>query len=161
MALIALDELTAEPRPRPGPPGPTLLDYDADELTALLADRAQAAYRGRQLFAALHQRFIAEWEQATELPARLRAELAGAYRLSPGELVVEAASSDGTRKRLLRLSDGQQIETVAIPSTSPAGHRRVSVCVSTQAGCAMACTFCATGMMGFARHLTAGEIVDQ
>src|SRR5918992_325757 len=113
------------------------------------------------LFAAIHQRAIADWKHASELPARLRAELAEAYRLTPSELVVEAASGDGTRKRLLRLWDGQEIETVAIPSTSPAGHRRVSVCVSTQAGCAMACTFCATGMMGFARHLTAGEIVDQ
>jgi 23S rRNA (adenine2503-C2)-methyltransferase len=70
-------------------------------------------------------------------------------------------SKDGTRKRLVRLVDGQEIETVAIPATSPEGARRMSVCVSTQAGCAMACTFCATGKMGFARHLTPGEIVDQ
>jgi 23S rRNA (adenine2503-C2)-methyltransferase len=142
-------------------PRPSLLDYASEEMAELLAAKGEAAYRARQLFAALHQRFITDWNDATELPTGLRARLRQAYRIGASELVTEATSVDGTRKRLLRLWDGQEIESVAIPSTSPAGHRRVSVCVSTQAGCAMACAFCATGMMGFARHLTAGEIVDQ
>ena len=138
-----------------------LLDQEVDGLAEILSAEGQPAYRARQLFGALHQRFVGDWESVSEFPAPLRARLAERYRLSAGELVLEAASTDGTRKRLLRLGDGQEIETVAIPSTSPQGHRRLSVCVSTQAGCAMACTFCATGQMGFARHLTAGEIIDQ
>jgi 23S rRNA (adenine2503-C2)-methyltransferase len=156
-----LDVLNPGARAREDAPRPVLLDYTADELGGLLAARGEPAYRGRQLFGALHQRLVSDWEQLAELPARLRAELAAEFRLLPGELVVEATSRDRTRKRLLRLWDGQEIETVAIPSISSAGRQRVSVCVSTQAGCAMACTFCATGMMGFARNLTPGEIVDQ
>jgi 23S rRNA (adenine2503-C2)-methyltransferase len=97
----------------------------------------------------------------TDLPARLRSALAERYRITSGELVVQALSKDGTRKRLVRLAEGQEIETVAIPATSPEGAKRISVCVSTQAGCAMACTFCATGRMGLARNLTVGEVVDQ
>ena len=90
----------------------------------------------------------------TTLPKGLRERLTERFALIPAELVAEARSADGTRKRLLRLRDGQEIEAVAIPSVSPRGRRRVTVCVSTQAGCAMACTFCATGQMGLARQLT-------
>jgi 23S rRNA (adenine2503-C2)-methyltransferase len=113
------------------------------------------------VFRALHKRWVAGWEQCTELPGELRARLAERYRVLSGEPVAQAVSRDGTRKRLVRLWDGQDIETVAIPATSPEGTDRLSVCVSTQAGCAMACTFCATGRMGLARNLTPGEIVDQ
>ena len=161
MATAPIDFPLAERRPGSAPPKPTLLDYAPDALAELVAAEGVASYRAGQLFGALHRRLISEWEQARELPAKLRAQLSERYRLAPSEPVLEATSMDGTRKRLLRLWDGQEIETVAIPSTSPRGRRRVSVCVSTQAGCAMACTFCATGMMGLARHLTAGEIVDQ
>jgi 23S rRNA (adenine2503-C2)-methyltransferase len=97
----------------------------------------------------------------TDLPRRLRTALAERYRIQSGDLVVQAVSRDGTRKRLVRLAEGQEIETVAIPATSSEGAKRLSVCVSTQAGCAMACTFCATGRMGLARNLTVGEVVDQ
>src|SRR5215216_817312 len=161
MASFPVDILRPRPQPTVAPPKPSLLDYELAELEAILSAEGQAPYRAGQLFSALHQRRITDWEQASDLPGELRARLRGRYRMSASEVVLEATSSDGTRKRLLRLWDGQEIETVAIPSTSPRGQRRVSVCVSTQAGCAMACTFCATGMMGFARHLTAGEIVDQ
>jgi 23S rRNA (adenine2503-C2)-methyltransferase len=149
------------PAGRTAPPRPTLLDYSGERLAELVAELGAPAFRARQLFAALHGRQVERWEQLAELPAGLRETLAARYRLAPGELVLEAKSEDGTRKRLLRLWDDQEVEAVAIPSTSPKAHRRVSVCVSTQAGCAMACTFCATGMMGLARNLTAGEIVDQ
>jgi 23S rRNA (adenine2503-C2)-methyltransferase len=161
MGRLQLDTIEAGSRSGRAPARPTLLDYSQDELGELLLAEGQAPFRARQLFGALHQRWITEWEQAAELPAALRARLGERFRLAPGQLVAEARSSDGTRKRLLRLWDGQEIETVAIPSTSPKRHRRVSACVSTQAGCAMACGFCATGMMGFARNLSAGEIVDQ
>ena len=140
---------------------PCALDLGPDELAELLGELGQPAYRGRQVFRALHKRRAGSWDECTELAADLRARLAERYRVRSGELVVQALSQDGTRKRLVRLTDGQEIETVAIPATSPEGARRLSVCVSTQAGCAMACTFCATGRMGLARNLTPGEIVDQ
>jgi len=140
---------------------PCALDLDQRALTTLLTDLGQPAYRARQIYRALNGRLVASWEECTDLPARLRADLAGRYRVLSGDLVVQAVSKDGTRKRLVRLADGQDIETVAIPATSPEGAKRLSVCVSTQAGCAMACTFCATGRMGLARNLTIGEVVDQ
>ncbi|MCC7104234.1 MAG: 23S rRNA (adenine(2503)-C(2))-methyltransferase RlmN [Chloroflexi bacterium] len=140
---------------------PTLLDSDQAELGERLRALGEPPFRAKQLYAALHHRLADEWSMLLELPKTLRGRLAAEYRLRPSELVTELVSRDGTRKRLLRLSDGQEIETVAIPATSPQEKRRLSVCVSTQAGCAMACTFCATGTMGLARNLTPGEIVDQ
>jgi len=140
---------------------PCALDLDQPALRAALAELGEPAYRARQVYRALHGRLVSSWEACTDLPARLRTALGERYRAVAADLVVQALSRDGTRKRLLRLADGQEIETVAIPATSPEGARRLSVCVSTQAGCAMACTFCATGRMGLARNLTPGEIVDQ
>jgi 23S rRNA (adenine2503-C2)-methyltransferase len=140
---------------------PCALDLKLPALTDALVGLGTPPYRARQVFRALHGRLVDSWEACTDLPARLRDRLAERFRVLAGELVVQAVSTDGTRKRLIRLADGQEIETVAIPATSPEGSRRLSVCVSTQAGCAMACTFCATGRMGLARNLTAGEIVDQ
>ena len=140
---------------------PCALDLDLERVAALFEALGQPPYRARQAFRALHQRWVATWDECTELPSAVRRELAARYRVASGETVAQARSDDGTRKRLVRLADGQEIESVAIPATSPEGARRLSVCVSTQAGCAMACTFCATGRMGFARHLTPGEIVDQ
>src|SRR3712207_5017156 len=145
----------------PAVPLPCALDYDEPGLAAMLAALGQPGYRARQRFRALHRRWVADGAEVTDLPGELRARLAERCRLRSGDLVVQAVSQDGTRKRLVRLADGQEIETVAIPATSPEGARRVSVCVSTQAGCAMACTFCVTGRMGLARNLTPGDIVDQ
>jgi 23S rRNA (adenine2503-C2)-methyltransferase len=140
---------------------PCILDLDLSALQAALAELGQPAYRARQVYKALHSRLVGSWDEMTDLPTRLRAALAERFRITSGELVVQAVSRDGTRKRLVRLAEGQEIETVAIPATSPEGAKRISVCVSTQAGCAMACTFCATGRMGLARNLTVGEVVDQ
>jgi 23S rRNA (adenine2503-C2)-methyltransferase len=140
---------------------PCILDLDLPALQAALTELGQPGYRAKQVYKALHSRLVGSWDEMTDLPARLRAALAERYRIISGDLVVQAESQDGTRKRLVRLAEGQEIETVAIPATSPEGAKRISVCVSTQAGCAMACTFCATGRMGLARNLTVGEVVDQ
>jgi 23S rRNA (adenine2503-C2)-methyltransferase len=140
---------------------PCVLDLDGSALQTVMADLGEPAYRAKQLFKALHGRLVGSWDEITDLPGRLRAALAERFRLQSGELVVQARSKDGTRKRLVRLAEGQEIETVAIPATSPEGAKRLSICVSTQAGCAMACTFCATGRMGLARNLTVGEVIDQ
>ncbi|MFN8523584.1 MAG: 23S rRNA (adenine(2503)-C(2))-methyltransferase RlmN [Chloroflexota bacterium] len=140
---------------------PLGLDLDAQGWVEALAQRGLPAYRARQVFDALHRRRLADWSDLSELPRAARDWLGEHYRPISGALVTQAVSRDGTRKRLVRLADGQDVETVAIPSRSPAGSSRLSVCVSTQAGCAMACTFCATGDMGLARNLSHGEIVDQ
>src|SRR2546428_1197929 len=96
--------------------------------------------------------------ELTDLPKPLREALAASFRWSAVELVREEASADGeTRKALLRLADGHHIESVLMPHHGA----RNAVCVSTQAGCPMACAFCATGEMGLVRDLTVGEIVDQ
>src|SRR5204862_5111891 len=96
------------------------------------------------------------WSEATELPLALRAELEAAFPLPRLAAEVEQVSADGTRKYLWRLGDGEAIESVLIPS----GGRR-TLCISSQAGCALKCAFCAMGRMGYRRNLTPFEIVGQ
>ena len=131
----------------------TRFDHELDSLQALLG--GQPAYRARQVWDGLHQRMV-EPEAMTELPKALRARVQEA--LPPAlELVTEAVSEKGeTVKSLWRLEGGAAIETVLMLYPD-----RATVCVSTQAGCAMGCGFCATGQAGFERHLTRGEIVEQ
>jgi 23S rRNA (adenine2503-C2)-methyltransferase len=140
-----------------------LLGLFPEELEALLAEHHQPPYRARQLFAWLHQRSQLDPERMTDLPASLRAWLQARVRDDLSEEVRRLHSVDGlTVKLLLRLHDGQLIEAVEM-NTLPAetiGGRR-TVCVSTQAGCALGCVFCVTGQFGFARNLDAGEIVEQ
>ncbi|MGE3267204.1 MAG: 23S rRNA (adenine(2503)-C(2))-methyltransferase RlmN [Chloroflexota bacterium] len=159
LPLLAITPDVAQPRAATALP--CVLDLNLPALEAVMGEIGEKPFRARQLYAALHSRLVSSWDEIPVLPAKLRAALSERYRLQSGELVVQAVSKDGTRKRLVRLAEGQEIETVAIPATSPEGAKRLSVCVSTQAGCAMACTFCATGRMGLARNLTVGEIVDQ
>ena len=122
------------------------------------------SYRARQLVAGVHRRHARTWDELTDIPRALRSELESRYRLTALEPRSQQCSADGTVKLLLATWDGHPIETVQIPagehgSTGP--HTRLTVCVSSQAGCALACTFCATGQMGFSRNLTVGEIVEQ
>ncbi len=122
------------------------------------------AYRARQLVAAVHRRHVRNWDDLSDIPRALRAELQERYRLAALDPRAEQCSADGTIKLLLATWDGHAIETVQIPageSGTAADHTRLTVCVSSQAGCALACTFCATGQMGFTRNLTVGEIVEQ
>ena len=145
-------------RLRPRPTMRTLAqDLTPRELEGLLAELEQPRYRARQVFHWLHARNATSWDQMTDVPAALRSRLAERLDVEPGAVIADQRSADGTRKLLIRLRDGQTIETVGIPTR----EGRLTVCVSTQAGCAMACGFCATGEMGLARNLTAGEIVSQ
>ncbi len=121
-----------------------------------LAARGEPAYRLRQILPRLWQRPVARWSDATDLPAPLRAALDEAFPLRRLELRAHQLSSDGTQKFLWKLDDGEAIESVLIPE----GKRR-TLCISSQAGCALGCVFCATGRMGFRRNLTAGEIAGQ
>ena len=138
----------------------SILDLAPAEARVRLSDWAAGLglpeYRIRQLHPRLWDRPVARWSDATELPAELRARLDREWPLPRLELVTEQQSSDGTRKFLWRLGDGETIESVLIPS----GARR-TLCISSQAGCALGCVFCATGRMGFRRNLTPFEIVGQ
>ena len=125
-------------------------------LTRWVAERGLPRYRADQLMRRLWVAPLETWEQATELPATLRAELAQVHPLLRLREDVIQQSTDGTRKYLWRLADGEAIESVLIPS----GGRR-TLCISSQAGCALRCAFCATGLMGYRRNLTPFEIAGQ
>jgi 23S rRNA (adenine2503-C2)-methyltransferase len=142
---------------------PDLTSCSSSELQALVSAMGLPAYRARQIRAATLQRLVTSFDEMAELPAALRYRLADRFSISPAVCVVELDSADGTtRKTLLRLHDGELVETVLMryPETSR-GRGRNTVCVSTQAGCAMNCSFCATGQQGFRRNLSSGEIVAQ
>jgi 23S rRNA (adenine2503-C2)-methyltransferase len=136
---------------------PSLTRYDAtrDDVAALLASWDEPRYRAAQVWSGLWEQRAA-LEEISTLPHPLRARLADALPLAFDVAFEPAASRDGTRKWLWRAPDGAQVETVLMPYA-----RRATVCISSQAGCAMGCTFCATGQAGFERHLTTGEILEQ
>jgi 23S rRNA (adenine2503-C2)-methyltransferase len=138
----------------------TILDLGPDQasaaLDAWLAQRAEPAYRLSQLTPRLWQRPARAWAEATELPRLLRDALDAAWPLPRLLLETSQRSADGTEKFLWRLPDGEAIESVLIPE----GSRR-TLCISSQAGCPLGCTFCATGAMGFRRNLAVWEIVAQ
>ncbi|MEX2465736.1 MAG: 23S rRNA (adenine(2503)-C(2))-methyltransferase RlmN [Gemmatimonadota bacterium] len=137
-----------------------LLSLTPDELRATLADhfaeRGQPAYRVTQVTGWIFERLASHIDEMTNLPVDERAALAERFTLAEPEAAKIAVSSDGTVKHLWRLADGELVESVLIPT-----DRRLTLCISSQAGCAMGCTFCATGWGGFSRQLTAGEIVAQ
>ena len=121
-----------------------------------LGHHGEPPYRLRQVFPRLWQRPVSRWADVTDLPASLRAALDEAFPLRRLTLATRQVSSDGTEKFLWTLDDGEAIESVLIPE----GKRR-TLCISSQAGCALGCVFCATGRMGFRRNLSAGEIAGQ
>lgn len=149
-----------------------------EEWSATLASWGEPSYRGRQVFRWIHQRGEFDPRAMTDLPLSLRERLAGELAGLPLAPTLERPSDDGTRKLLLRLDDGREIETVLIPqlvdavldddAESDAVHESglvpgdvVTQCISSQVGCAMACAFCASGVAGLKRHLSAAEIVAQ
>lgn len=129
---------------------------DAAGLSSALTARGEPAFRAKQVVAWLYDRLVGSFEEMTDLPARLRSDLASSYTIDHPESVEVQRSADGTRKYLWRLGDGVLVESVGIPAGD-----RLTVCFSTQAGCAMGCSFCATGRGGFVRDLQPGEMVWQ
>ncbi|MFM8566378.1 MAG: 23S rRNA (adenine(2503)-C(2))-methyltransferase RlmN [Gemmatimonadota bacterium] len=125
-------------------------------LRAFLESEGEPGYRAGQIMARLWARPVATFDEMSDLPVRLRSRLADAFTLPRLSLVTSQASTDGTRKFLFQLADGQMIETVAIPDRD-----RLTFCISSQAGCALRCAFCATGAMGFVRNLAVHEIAGQ
>jgi 23S rRNA (adenine2503-C2)-methyltransferase len=135
----------------------SLYDLKFDELQSALQDWGEAAFRAKQIWEWLYVRLVDSYDAMTSLPKPLRDRLAAAYPLGRLASKVDLLSSDGwTRKILFALPDQAKIETVLMEYDT-----RNTVCISTQAGCAMGCTFCATGQGGFQRNLTSGEIVEQ
>jgi 23S rRNA (adenine2503-C2)-methyltransferase len=140
-----------------------LLSLTLPELQQWLVERGEAPFRAKQIYHWLYQHLATGFQEMTNLPQALREQLA--QEASIGPMVVRSelhSKDDRTRKVLLELGDGKLIESVLM-LYPPIGENnaRATVCVSTQAGCAFGCTFCATGQMGFDRHLSAGEIVAQ
>lgn len=129
---------------------------DMDDLRGLMQELGQPAFRAKQLNEWLHGKNVCSFDSMTNLPAALREELAKHFSFNVPTEVMRQVSKDGSRKYLLQFPDGTSVETVGMPSRS-----RLAVCVSTQAGCAMGCAFCATGLAGLTRSLTAQEMVDQ
>jgi 23S rRNA (adenine2503-C2)-methyltransferase len=134
-----------------------LTPADADAtLGAFFRDRGEPLYRARQVARRLWQAPVRSFADITELPVSLREALEQSFELPELAIATQQVSADGTRKFLFRLADGEAIETVSIPDAD-----RLTLCISSQAGCALQCAFCATGKMGFTRNLEPYEIACQ
>jgi 23S rRNA (adenine2503-C2)-methyltransferase len=135
---------------------PDLRSLSLDALGRFLAGLGEKPYRARQIHRWLHQKGAASLDEMTDLPVALRRLLVERARLDTLELADERRSADGTIKWKWRTPDGRFVESVYMPEQG-----RKTLCVSSQVGCALGCTFCLTGTMGLLRNLTPGEIVDQ
>jgi len=133
-----------------------LLEFDLDGLAAFCERLGEKRFRATQLFRWIHQKGAADFNAMSDLAKSLRDKLAGVATVSPLAVVSEQASTDGTIKWLFDVGGGNAVETVFIPEDD-----RGTLCVSSQAGCAVGCRFCSTGHQGFSRNLTTGEIVAQ
>lgn len=134
-----------------------LYNLTFDELTTFLVELKEPKYRAKQIWEWLYKNYAPTFDHMSNLPKPLREKLAQKANLGIQKPIVTQESQDGqTTKVLFRLADGQYIETVLMRY-----EERNTICMSSQAGCAMGCVFCATGQMGFIRNLTVGEIVNQ
>jgi 23S rRNA (adenine2503-C2)-methyltransferase len=133
-----------------------LLELAPEEIVSLVESFGQPAYRGRQLAAWIYLKGVADFAAMSDLPRDLRDTLSAQAVVKPPTLHQRLVSRDGSAKLILRLEDGQMIQSVVMPERD-----RLTLCVSTQVGCGYGCAFCLTGTMGLVRNLTAGEIVGQ
>jgi 23S rRNA (adenine2503-C2)-methyltransferase len=133
-----------------------LLDLDAAGMAAFVAGIGEKPFRARQVLRWVHRAGESEFEQMSDLARTVRQRLAETAEVTPPRMVRDATAADGTRKWLLDVGNANAVETVFIPEES-----RGTLCVSTQAGCTMACRFCSTGRQGFNRNLTTAEIIGQ
>ena len=138
-------------------PDPALLDLSREELARFVQDHGEPGFRAQQIWQAVYREFACSYEAITTLPLLLRRSLAAELPLGALSPIESIKSADGdTCKVLFRLADGETIEAVLMRYA-----QRRTICVSTQVGCAVGCSFCATGKGGLVRNLTAGEIVEQ
>jgi 23S rRNA (adenine2503-C2)-methyltransferase len=146
------------------PAKPALTGETLESLTERLRARGEPAFRAKQILEWLYKKRVRSWDEMSNLSKPLRAWLAETFELMPATLVLNRQSHDVTDKLLLELGDRSLIETVIIRAPQEGvgvDHSRKTICISTQVGCAMACAFCASGLAGFKRDLSAGEIVAQ
>ena len=146
------------------PAKPALTGETLAMLTARLTASGEPAFRAQQILDWVYKKRARRWDDMTNLPKPLRGWLAETFTLLPAELVLNKVSNDVTDKLLLELEDHSLIETVIIRVPQDGvglDHSRKTICISTQVGCAMACVFCASGLAGLKRDLSAGEIVAQ
>lgn len=134
-----------------------LKDYSPDDLVVFLSGLGKERFRAGQLLRWIYPRGVTDFAEMTDLSRELREDLAARTFVSDWSAEVVETSTDGTRKYLFRLDDGQTVETVRIPMEAG----RTTLCVSTQVGCAMGCSFCLTGSFGLVRNLRPSEIVNQ
>ncbi len=133
-----------------------LMGHDRQALEAYFSSLGEKVFRATQVLKWVHQRGVYEFSSMTDLSKTLRASLSGQAAFVVPEIINDQISEDGTRKWLLRLEDGNSIETVFIPESG-----RGTLCISSQVGCALNCSFCATARQGFNRNLAAAEIIGQ
>jgi 23S rRNA (adenine2503-C2)-methyltransferase len=133
-----------------------LLDFDLKGLTVFCASLGEKSFRATQLFRWIHQKGAADFEQMTDLAKPLRSKLAKTAHLQSLKIISQQESADGTIKWLFDVGAGDAVEAVFIPE-----ENRGTLCISSQAGCAVGCRFCSTGHQGFSRNLTTGEIIAQ
>ena len=133
-----------------------LLDYDREGLTQYLSDIGEKPFRARQLLKWIHQSGTADFAGMSDLAKSLRGTLSSVARIEAPRVMRDHVSADGTRKWLLSVGEQNGIESVFIPEAN-----RGTLCVSSQVGCALACTFCSTGRQGFNRNLSVAEIIGQ
>lgn len=127
-----------------------------EDLQDLVKELGQPAFRAKQLNEWIHDKNVCSFDEMTNLPAALREKLSERFSFNVPVELVKQVSKDGSRKYLLQFSDGVSVETVGMPN-----RNKLAVCISSQAGCAMGCAFCATGLAGLSRSLMAQEMVDQ
>ncbi|KAB2954693.1 23S rRNA (adenine(2503)-C(2))-methyltransferase RlmN [Heliorestis acidaminivorans] len=132
-----------------------------EEIGDYLQRHGHPKYRGKQIFAWLQAQAVVNSEEMTDLPQSLRKEIVEEKLLKPLQIEKKQISRDGTEKYLWKLEDNEFIETVLMPYQRQQSRQRVTLCLSTQVGCPLACKFCATGKEGFTRNLTTAEIVGQ
>ena len=133
-----------------------LLDLDADGMTAWFAAQGEKPFRAKQVLRWIHRSGVADFDAMTDIAKSLREKLKAKAVVMPPTVVSDKISDDGTRKFLIDVGNGNAVETVFIPEDD-----RGTLCVSTQAGCALDCAFCSTGKQGFNRNLTVAEIIGQ
>lgn len=166
MNLNLPELVSAKPEPQSLPLNtrPNPLGINLEELVSILQQLNEPPFRAKQIATWLHKKRVWQWDKMSDLPTKLRNQLPQIFDLYVPEVVFIKDSSDKTRKLLLRLSDSQLIESVVIPA-SPAlygqASDRITLCVSTQVGCAYGCRFCASGLDGWKRNLSPAEIVAQ
>ncbi|HQU72137.1 MAG TPA: 23S rRNA (adenine(2503)-C(2))-methyltransferase RlmN [Calditrichia bacterium] len=147
---MAVPASSSSETPRP------LVGLSVASLKALMSEWGQPAYRATQVYKWVHHHQVRDFQEMTNLSKELRTRLADHFILENLRLKTRQISSDGTRKYLWTIPSGHDIESVFIPE-----EKRTTICISSQVGCALGCSFCATARMGFLQNLTTGEIVEQ